>query len=296
MSMTYDEFMAMKNKKPISTKPNEYKVDMKDTSFMIDIGSNLTCKQFNKIVPDVIDRAFQHDVKMQIVTGTDFKNVYQAKELCNQDKYKQTLKYTVGMHPHNAKNFSKHTYTKFRELLSSGDSQIVAVGETGLDYFRMLSPASKQIDSFKQHIDLAIEFKKPLFLHSRDAHEDFITVLDSYGDKLPPVVVHCFTGTESELKDYISRGYYVGITGFIAIEKRSQELQKFVNIIPLDKLMIETDAPYMKPTGSPKTPSGCMEPYLLNLVAKKLAGLYRVKPEVIIKYTNQNTKKFFNLV
>ena len=304
-TMTYDDYM--KNSKTysktdsktiskIELKDDVYNVDMKDDSFMIDIGSNLTSNQFNGIISDVIDRAFQHNVKIQIITGTDFKNTIQAKELCHEDKYKNILKYTIGIHPHSANNFNKNIYTKFRELLSSQDSQLVAVGETGLDYYRMLSTSAKQIDSFKQHIELAIEFNKPLFLHSRDAHKDFIAVLDLYADKLPPVVVHCFTGTESELNDYIIRGYYIGITGFIGIEHRSKDLQKFVNIIPLDKLMIETDSPYMKPSNSPKTPSGCMEPYLLELIANKLAGLYRMKPEVIIKHVNQNTKKFFNLV
>lgn len=295
-TISFDEYLEMEKNKKNNKKLDTYDVLLKDDSFMIDIGCNLTCKQFKHIIPDVIDRAFNHNVKIQIITGTDFKNSYQARDLCNQDKYKQILRYTIGIHPHNANHFNKNVCDEFRSLLKKNDPQLVAVGETGLDYFRMLSSVDKQIESFKQHIDLAIDFKKPLFLHSRDAHKDFIYVLDTYKDELPPVVVHCFTGTESELKDYIQRGYYIGITGFIAIEHRSKDLQKFVNMIPLDKLMIETDAPYMKPSNSPKTPSGCMEPYLLEHVVKKLAGLYRVKPEVIIKYANQNTKKFFNLV
>lgn len=273
-----------------------YTVDLSRNDYMIDIGSNLTSKKFDNEIDGIIDRAYHKKVKMQIITGSDLKNSKEAYDLTNNFKYGDILRSTVGIHPHYANTFNKKTYDIFREMLQNDfENKIVAVGETGLDYYRMISPKDQQISSFKEHIKLAIEFNKPLFLHERDAHHDFLKILDEFKGKLPPVVVHCFTGKGKELEAYVQRGFYIGITGFIAIEHRSQTTQKCIKKLPLDKLMIETDAPYMKPTNSPETPTKCMEPSLLYLVALKLAKLYGVKPEVITEHTTRNTKKFFGL-
>lgn len=286
-----------------STKQNQqknasivYNINLQHPKLMIDIGSNLTSVKFKDDINGIIDRAYKANVKMQIITGTDLKNSEQALNLCKNLYYKQILKCTVGIHPHNANNFNKNTYNELRKLLSdNSNNAIVAVGETGLDYYRMISSDNKQKESFREHIKLAIEFNKPLFLHERDAFQDFIKILDEFQGKLPPVVVHCFTGKPKELDAYISRGYYIGITGFIAMEHRSQSLQQFVNKIPLNKLMIETDAPYMKPSGAPDTPSGHMEPALLNLVAVKLSKLFKIPFNDLIRQTTQNTIQFFKL-
>ena len=273
-----------------------YTVDLSRNDYMIDIGSNLTSKKFDKQIDGIIDRAYKKKVKMQIVTGTDLKNSKEAYDLTKHPRYGNILRSTVGIHPHYASNFNKKTYDIFREMLKNDyENKIVAVGETGLDYYRMISPMNDQKESFRQHIQLAIEFNKPLFLHERDAHHAFIKILDEFKGKLPPVVVHCFTGKGKELEAYVQRGFYIGITGFIAIEHRSQTTQKCIKKLPLDRLMIETDAPYMKPSKSPETPTGCMEPSLLYLVAMKLAKLYGVKPEVITEHATRNTKKFFGL-
>lgn len=275
---------------------SQYSFNLNKDDYMIDIGSNLTSNKFKYNVDDVVDRAFKNNVKMQIITGTNCKNSISANILTKKYKFNHILRHTIGVHPHNASEFNNITSSKFRHMLSNDNTnRIVAVGETGLDYNRMFSSKIDQINSFKRHIEIAIEFNKPLFLHSREAHKDFIDVLDQYSDRLPPVVVHCFTGKKSELEDYLSRGFYIGITGYIAIENRSKDLQRFVSMIPLNKLMIETDAPYMKPTGAPKTPTGNMEPYLLGMVADKLSKLYKVPVGVIISKTTQNSKKFFQL-
>jgi TatD DNase family protein len=262
---------------------------------MIDVGSNLTCRQFKKHVHQIIDRAFKANIKCQIITGSNIKNSIEGLKLCNNPIFGDILRCTFGIHPHNASQYKSSVDSQIRNMLKNNNGKIVAVGETGLDYNRMNSTIEQQVNSFKAHVRIAIEHDLPLFLHERDAHNDFIKVLGNFKDKLPKVLVHSFTGNIKELNTYIERGFYISINGFIAIENRSQQLQKFVNNIPLNRLMIETDAPYMKPTGSPKTPTNCMEPYLLGLVVKKLAILYKTSELNIIHKTTQNAITFFNI-
>jgi TatD DNase family protein len=292
--------IIQKNTPILKSNKNSNTVVSDDYKYMIDIGCNLTSSKFlhNSCIDDVITRACKHNVKMQIITGTTIKNSVEAYKLITP-KYDNILKCTVGIHPHNANQYNRSILQNMTKLLErdikyNAKCKIVAIGETGLDYNRMYSTKEKQIESFRSHIELAKQFNKSLFLHERDAHHDFLEVLDSY-DNLPPVVVHCFTGTRQELSAYIERGFYIGITGFICIEYRAREFQKYVNQIPLDKLMIETDAPYMKPTGSESTPTGVNEPYLLNHVANKLARLYHINPNAMIENVTKNTKKFFKI-
>lgn len=283
-----------KHKQPKSLYNRDVNVPI-GTNYMIDIGLNLGSSKFKDKTDEIMERAYKAGVKQVIITGSSFKDSDIAYNLSRSGKYSKICHSTVGIHPHHASEYTPEKFESFKKYLKDNNhKKVVAIGETGLDYYRMISPAEKQKESFKAHIDLALEYDLPLFLHEREAHHDFLKILDSY-PKLPPIVVHCFTGKQKELKAYIDRGFYIGVTGFVCIEHRSQQYQKYINMVPLDKLMIETDSPYMKPTGSEKTPSGCNEPYLLNHIVNKLAKLYRRSFKTIQSNTTMNAIKFFRL-
>lgn len=132
-------------------------------------------------------------------------------------------------------------------------SKVVAIGECGLDFNRMYSPQDVQELWFEEQLKLAIKLKKPLFLHERDAHESFLKILNKYKGQLPPAVVHCFTGTKEEVEKYLELGFYIGFTGVICNKKRGKHLRDIISskLIPLSRIMIETDAPFMTPLNMP---------------------------------------------
>lgn len=264
----------------------------------IDIGVNLTSKTFKKDLPAVIERATQAGVSQLIITGTDMEANEQAIELCEQ--WSGICSCTVGVHPHHASDFSS---TMCSELLDmQKHTCVVAVGECGLDFNRNFSPRKEQINAFEAQIELSLETKKPLFLHQRDAHEDFMAVLNSAGSDLGQVVVHCFTGILQEAEEYIEAGFYIGVTGWICDERRGHDLQKAVSVIPLDKLMLETDAPYLMPRDLPDNyvygqpvKKGRNEPCFLPHIAKRIAEYMEVDVEILQRQTLINTKTFFSL-
>src|SRR5581483_1449708 len=146
---------------------------------------------------------------------------------------------TAGVHPHHASAFDGDTETLLRGLHAL--DEVKAVGETGLDYHRNFSPREAQLFAFERQLALAVECGKPLFLHQRDAHADFLACMDNVRGRIGPAVVHCFTGESAELDDYLDRGFHIGITGWICDERRGTHLRELVKRIPSDRLMLETD-------------------------------------------------------
>ena len=172
------------------------------------------------------------------------------------------------MHPHHASDFDSETEELLRGL--HAQPEVVAVGETGLDYYRDFSPRDAQRFAFERQLELAAECGKPLFLHQRDAHADFIACLDNVRGRIGRVVVHCFTGDDKELIDYLDRDCYIGITGWICDERRGTHLRELVKRIPADRLMLETDAPYLLPRSVRPMPSHRRnEPMYLRTSARK---------------------------
>ena len=164
-----------------------------------------------------------------------------------------------------------------KEVSSSG---CIVLGETGLDFFRNLSSYENQINAFEQQIIISIENNLPLFLHQREAHDDFIKVIDKYISDIPRGVVHCFTGTQSQLDDYLERDLYVGLTGWICDERRNKDLRESIKNIPMDKLMIETDAPYLIPRNLETKPKNNRnEPQFLPHIANEVAALMNIDLE-----------------
>ena len=199
---------------------------------LIDIGANLTHSSFQPDLDDVLARARAAGVMRLVVTGADAQGSRDALALAR--KHPDMLYATAGVHPHHAKDFDGDTETLLAELHAA--KEVVAVGETGLDYHRNFSPREAQLFAFERQLGLAIACGKPLFLHQRDAHADFIACLDNVRGKIGRAVVHCFTGEKDELFDYLDRDCYIGVTGWICDERRGTHLRELVKSIPADRL------------------------------------------------------------
>jgi TatD DNase family protein len=259
---------------------------------LIDIGSNLTHDSFAADRDAVMARAFEAGVRRQIITGADLPSSHQAAALAAQ--HPARLWSTAGVHPHHAQSFSGSQHEELIELLRL--KQVVAVGECGLDYFRNLSPPDAQRKAFVAQLELAAQVGKPVFLHQRDAHDDFAAILRDFAGTLQGGVAHCFTGGEAELQAYLALGLYIGITGWACDERRGLELRNSVPRIPLDKLLIETDAPYLLPRDlNPKPKSRRNEPGLLPHIAATVARLRGESLETIGTATTRNAAALFAL-
>lgn len=258
----------------------------------VDIGVNLTNKRFDKDRELVIQRAQNNGVSKQIVTGTNLAESIQAIELCKQ--FPAHLLSTAGCHPHDAKGFTPNHYAQIKKLLMI--PTVVAVGECGLDFNRNFSPPDVQLEVFEQQLKLAIEVDKPLFLHERDAFEPQLKLLTKYRKKLIGGVVHCFTGTKEQLLAYLDLDLYVGITGWVCDERRGQELRDIVHLIPNERLLLETDAPYLLPRDlHPKPKSSRNLPEYLPHIATVIANLRNVSIEQLANDCHRNAHRLFKL-
>jgi len=264
-----------------------------DMEKYIDIGVNLTGSSFKKDLPQVIERAQNVGVDKFIVTGTDAKHSEQAINLTQQ--YESVCYSTAGLHPHHASDYCNDLGSELRDMLNH--KNVVAVGECGLDFNRNFSTRKEQIRAFEAQLEIAIEVQKPVFLHQRDAHEDFISMIKSCRDDLPKVVAHCFTGSIEEVNDYVLLDMYVGVTGWICDERRGLSLQQAVKHIPLDRIMLETDAPYLMPRDLQEKPveKNRNEPCFLPHVARTVAINMNVEEEKLIAAAYKNSYDFFNL-
>ena len=252
---------------------------------MFDIGANLTSSHFSKDLDVVLNDSLAAGVEKICITSSNLDDVKNAKKI--SEKYKN-LYYSVGFHPHNAKDFKIEFLKDMSVYLN--DPKAICLGEMGLDFNRNFSSKEEQILCFESQLSLANSISKPLFLHQRDAHEEFLSVLDNhkFNQKL---IVHCFTGNLSELEDYLKRDFYIGITGWVCDLKRGKELRKCIDQIPEDKLLIETDSPYL----SPRKKIRRNEPKFLIDVAEEVATLRNETKESIINSSYENSLNFFNL-
>ena len=259
---------------------------------LIDIGANLTHSCFAADRAAVLARALSAGVRRMIVTGADLNSSRQALALAQE--YDARLWSTAGVHPHHARDFAPSQREAFLELLSCG--KVVAVGECGLDYFRNLSPPESQRAAFAAQLEFAVTAAKPVFLHQRDAHADFMAILREYAGRLAGGVAHCFTGGPAELDDYLELGLHIGITGWVCDERRGHALRDAAPRVPQERLMLETDAPYLLPRDLPTADkSRRNEPGNLPHVAAALAKLRGVPLDVLAAATTRNAVRFFGL-
>ena len=259
---------------------------------LIDIGANLAHDSFDDDRDDVLQRAFDVNVNTLLITGSSNESNLAALELAG--KYPGRLFSTAGVHPHHASDYDEKSDNVIRKCLK--DERCVAVGECGLDYFRDLSPREAQLDAFRAQLDIASDSGHPVFLHQRDAHDDFVEVLEGVLPNLSRAVAHCFTGEGESLREFLALGLYIGITGWICDERRGEHLKDIVAIIPDDRLMIETDSPYLLPrTLRPRPKSRRNEPAYLTEVLKTTAAARDQTEEHVAAITTANAKRFFGI-
>lgn len=257
---------------------------------MIDICCNLTHQALSAQLPKLLERASRAGVQTMIVTGSDTEDSQHALTLAK--RYPNCLRATAGVHPHHANQWCDTTYQTLQALAT--DDKVVAIGEAGLDYHRNFSTVPEQQLAFRQQIELAIETNLPLFMHQRDAHEDFIKILKPLRTQLGSAVVHCFTGNRSMLADYLELDLYIGVTGWICDERRASELREAITAIPTERLMLETDAPYLIPRDLPQSlRAKHNEPALLAHIAADIAKRRGVEFADLCRQTVENTRRFY---
>lgn len=263
---------------------------------LIDIGVNLTNKRFDSDRDELILRAKNQGVEKLLITGTSVHESQQALALCQyyQQKFSNTLFSTAGVHPHDADGVSDDYLAQLIQLAEQ--PQVKAIGECGLDFNRNFSAPEQQLKVFKEQISLAADLNMPLFLHQRDAFSPWFAELKPFIHRIPAMIAHCFTGNKEELEQCIAANMYIGITGWVCDERRGKELQEIIKLIPLNRLLIETDAPYLTPrTIRPRPKSSRNEPSYLPYIVQQIAEITAIDPDEIACQTSINARKVFNL-
>jgi TatD DNase family protein len=259
---------------------------------LIDIGVNLSHDAFDRDRAEVIVRAERAGVVQMIVTGSSIASTRKAIELARL--HPGRLFATAGVHPHHAVDLDDASFEELEQLVA--DPTVVALGECGLDYFRDYSPRDAQRRAFVRQMLLAERIAKPVFLHQRDAHDDFIAIVREHRGALAGAVAHCFTGTGRELEGYLQLELAIGLTGWICDERRGTHLAPLVREIPAASLMIETDAPYLLPRDlQPKPASRRNEPMFLRHVAQAVARACGISLEALAGSTTAAARAFFGL-
>lgn len=262
---------------------------------LIDIGVNLTHPSFANQREAVLERAIAAGVCQLLLTGTSLDGSEQALQLCEQlDPQAQRLFATAGVHPHDASSWTADSPRLLHELLKQPRAR--AVGECGLDFNRDFSPRPLQEKALEQQLALAVELQLPVFLHERDASERLLAILREFRDQLPAAVVHCFTGDQRSLFGYLDLDLYIGITGWVCDERRGSHLHPLLREIPPQRLMLESDAPFLLPRNlRPKPKSGKNEPAFLPHVLQEVALHRGDSPEQLAASTSANARRFFAL-
>jgi TatD DNase family protein len=276
---------------------------------LTDIGVNLMSPAFDRDRSAVIDRAAAAGVGTLIITGSSIESSISAAEYAAAFAKTPTvpnvrLFSTAGVHPHNAKTWDTSSENALRKLVSSSTPPIIAIGECGLDYNRNFSPPLAQRKCFEDQLALAAQLGLPVFLHERSAFDDFLAFLKEYRANLPGAVVHCFTGGMTELEAYIALDCYIGITGWLNDERRGSHLIPLLRHIPADRLLLETDAPYLLPRNrvsqeqaqTVKGKSGRNEPCMLSHIAAFAAEILGKTPEQVAVETSANAREVFSLI
>jgi TatD DNase family protein len=258
---------------------------------LIDIGINLTHESYEEDRDEVIARARAAGVAQLIVTGSSLASTRKAIALAQQRP--RQLFATAGVHPHHA---SELTAEHGRELLElARQPEVVAVGECGLDYFRNFSPPAAQQRAFHAQLELAAQVGKPVFLHQRDAHADFIAILREHAAQWRGVA-HCFTGSGEELAAYLDLGLAIGITGWICDERRGAHLTALMPRIPAQRLLLETDGPYLLPRDlKPKPAARRNEPAYLPHIAATVARARNESVTALAQLSTAATRALFHL-
>jgi TatD DNase family protein len=260
---------------------------------LIDIGINLAHDSFDADREEVIARAVAAGVSQMIVTGSSAASTRRALELARA--HPRVLFATAGMHPHHATELDDALLEEY--ALLARDPRLVAIGECGLDYFRDFSPRDVQRSAFHRQLEFAERVKKPLFLHARDAHQDFLSILLEHPQAIAQgAVAHCFTGNAAELHGCLDAGLSIGITGWICDERRGAHLLPLMKEIPAGRLLLETDGPYLLPRNLPQKPASRRnEPVYLPHIAATIAEARGESLATLAGHTTASARALFRL-
>ena len=259
---------------------------------LVDIGANLGHESFDRDREQVLTRAREAGVAQIVVTGASEAESRTALAVARTTP--GVLFATAGVHPHHAKEWRAGSAAELERLAAA--PEVVAIGETGLDFNRDFSPRPDQERALEAHLELAAGLGMPVFLHERDAHERFLAIVSRWRDRLPRAVIHCFTGDGAALDAYLDLDLHVGVTGWICDERRGLHLREIVGRVPHDRLMVETDAPYLLPRDLvPKPKTRRNEPMHLPHVLRAVAGAIECEPEALARSTTDTARRFFGL-
>ena len=254
---------------------------------MLDTHCHLDFNVYNNRRDEVVSEANTAGVHTIINIGVDRKSSVHSVELA--DTY-DSVYAAVGVHPRDAKTLTDEVFQEIRELAHR--EKVVAIGETGLDYHYNLSLHEEQTRVFAAHLKIASALNLPVIVHCRNAFNETMEILESHGSGVKRVVFHCFSGSAEQAKIVLDRGYYISFTGVVTF-KNARIKQQAAKIVPLDRLMLETDCPYMSP--EPMRKQKVNEPALLIHTAKFLTELKQMPMEEFAQQVNMTTKNFFNI-
>ena len=262
----------------------------------VDIGINLMNKQFNSDRLEIVKRSIENGTGL-IITGTDLESSKRAIDFIQKANL-NNIWCTVGVHPHNAKEVDDEYISNLSKLIKQNDDIVVAVGEIGLDYDRLFSSLEQQKQVLKKTMELASVSGKPTFLHERSAVDDFIKLMKNNREICRRSVVHCFTGTKETAYRYLQMGFMIGLTGWICSNRRNKDVLEALKIIPLERILVETDAPYLTPLnmkGKKLNLDRRNIPDNLHYVIEKIAEVKSLGYDEVEGVVLRNTLKTFNL-
>tara|TARA_B100000965_G_scaffold94945_1_gene77538 strand:- start:231 stop:1022 length:792 start_codon:yes stop_codon:yes gene_type:complete len=253
---------------------------------------NINHESFKNDLGDILDAANNVGVEYFFCPASKEKEI---EDLINlSESYQKNIFCSIGIHPHNASDLKPNTIENLKKYL--GNQHVKAIGEIGLDYYRNFQSPEIQKKCFNAFLELASTNQYPVFLHHRDAFDDFYPMIKNCIGEVPESIVHCFTGTKSELKKFLDLGLYIGITGWICDPKRGADLREIIKYIPLDRLLIETDAPYLVPKNMVNKPrNNRNEPLFLEHIANDISELLNIDKALLAEETTNNFKKLFRI-
>jgi TatD DNase family protein len=253
---------------------------------------NINHESFKNDLGDILDAANNVGVGYFFCPASKEKEIVDLINL--SESYQKNIFCSVGIHPHYASDLKPSTIQNLQKYL--GNEHVRAIGEIGLDYYRNFQSPEIQKKCFNAFLELASTHQYPLFLHHREAFDDFYPMIKNCIGEVPESIVHCFTGTKSELKKFLDLGLYIGITGWVCDPKRGADLREIIKYIPLDRLLIETDAPYLVPKNMVNKPrNNRNEPLFLEHIATNISELLNIDKALLAEETTKNFKKLFRI-
>ncbi len=256
---------------------------------IFDSHCHLDDKSYNKDIEQTIIRAHEADVKAMMAVGINLKTSSKAIAIAEAHDH---IYASVGVHPHDAEQCSEQTLSELKQL--AAHPKVKAWGETGLDFNRMYSPTSDQEHWFNRQLELGTELGLAMIFHERESRGRFLQLLKTHWSDGHQGVVHCFSGNDAELDAYLALGLFIGITGILTIQQRGRQLRQMVQRIPNDRLVVETDAPYLTPAPE-KNKTRRNEPAFVRTVLMKLAEIKQESPETMAAATWDNTCRLFGI-